>query len=158
MAAQPNPALHARLILPGEGQTFTAGLNHMTFKLSGEDTDGTFSVGLAVLQPGQELPTHVHHREDELFIVLEGELEVETPEGTLTARSGDLVFLPAEAPHAHRNVGHQPVRFYWFANPSGLELFYAEYAAGLARPGGLGPAQMTVLGEKHGIEFLPSTV
>ncbi len=54
MAVQAKTALHARLILPGEGQTFTAGSNHTTFKLSGEDTDGTFSVGLAVLQPGQE--------------------------------------------------------------------------------------------------------
>ncbi|MFC4456113.1 cupin domain-containing protein [Deinococcus sonorensis] len=157
MAAHSPPALRPRLIRPGEGQTVTAGADALTVKLSDVDTDGAFTVGLALLQPGQGLPPHVHHREDELFIVLDGELEVWTPEGTFTARGGDLVFLPAEAPHTHRNLGPGPVRFYWFANPSGFEHFSADYAAALGSPSGLGPAQLAELGEQYGVEFLPGT-
>jgi mannose-6-phosphate isomerase-like protein (cupin superfamily) len=62
----------------------------MTFKASGEDTGGAYALTDSVVPPGGGPPPHIHHREDEAFWVLEGELEVmvgRVPSGRAPARS-----------------------------------------------------------------------
>ena len=48
----------------------------MTFLATGEDTHGQFALIEAVARKGNVPPPHVHHREDEIFYVLEGEIVV----------------------------------------------------------------------------------
>lgn len=150
-ATQPHP----RLVRPGEGHTHVLGPDRIEFLLGGEDTDGALALGLATCEPGGGPPPHLHRREDEVFLMLRGELELWTPQASMTARAGDVVFLPAEVPHTYRNATQEPAQFYVLATPAGFEVFYAEFARLLATPGGPTPAQIEATGERHGITFLP---
>ncbi len=66
---------------------------------------GTSQLGCSLyeLDPGgQAAPYHLHHANDELLIVLDGELELRTPDGLRTVRKGAVVGFPAGAAGAHR--------------------------------------------------------
>jgi uncharacterized cupin superfamily protein len=66
---------------------------------------GTTQLGCSVyeLDPGgQATPYHMHHANDELLIVLDGELELRTPAGVRTVGRGAVVGFPAGPAGAHR--------------------------------------------------------
>src|SRR6516165_11392512 len=48
----------------------------LTFLAESKDTGGSFTLIEGLLKPGNEPPPHVHEREDELFYILEGEMNV----------------------------------------------------------------------------------
>jgi uncharacterized cupin superfamily protein len=77
---------------------------------------GSSDLGCALyeLDPGgQAVPYHIHHANEELLIVLEGELELRTPEGTRSVGTGALVGFPAGKGGAHRlrNVSDTTARY-----------------------------------------------
>jgi mannose-6-phosphate isomerase-like protein (cupin superfamily) len=80
-------ALH---VTEGEGKKLWVADELMAFKASGKDTGGAYALTDSVVPPGGGPPPHLHHREDEAFWVLEGELEVTAggpPSGPAPARS-----------------------------------------------------------------------
>ena len=57
------------------------------------------------LDPGVAFPLHSHPGE-EIIYVLEGEWEYQVEgKGTMTLKAGDVLFVPAGAKHAARNIG-----------------------------------------------------
>jgi uncharacterized cupin superfamily protein len=77
---------------------------------------GTERLGVSLweVDAGQRAyPYHFHLNEEELVVVLEGTLELRTPEGTRTLREGDVASFPVGETGAHqlRNPGDAPVRF-----------------------------------------------
>jgi uncharacterized cupin superfamily protein len=62
---------------------------------------------------GQASPYHMHHANEELLLVLDGVLELRTPEGTREIIRGAVVVFPAGAGGAHRlrNVSDAPARY-----------------------------------------------
>jgi quercetin dioxygenase-like cupin family protein len=85
-----------------------------------KDTNGTFCLADAILVPGNEPPPHVHSREDELFYVLDGELDVYVGEEAFKAKTGDCIFLPRFEPHAF--VIRAPrLRLLVLFTPAGIE-------------------------------------
>jgi uncharacterized cupin superfamily protein len=62
---------------------------------------------------GQAAPYHFHHANEELLIVLDGELELRTPEGLRTIRRGEVVGFVAGESGAHRvrNAGSGSARY-----------------------------------------------
>ena len=68
--------------------------------------------------PGAEAPLHVHHREDEAFWVLEGDVTIEVGDATIDARAGDYVFGPRDVPHKY-TVGAAGCRFLFICTPGG---------------------------------------
>jgi hypothetical protein len=53
-----------------------------------------------LLKPGNEPPPHVHGREDELFYILEGDMDVYVGNEVFKAGTGECLFLPRLNPHA----------------------------------------------------------
>ncbi len=47
-------------------------------------------------------PLHVHHREDEVFYVLEGELRLQAGEAELRIGPGEAALAPSGVPHTYR--------------------------------------------------------
>ncbi len=111
---------------PGEGKKLWVAEELMTFVVSGEDTCGKYALTDSMVPPQGEAPPHIHHREDEAFWVLEGELEIMVGEDTFEASAGSFVHLPRGVIHTYKNVGATPVRFLTLMVPAGLEKFFEE--------------------------------
>ena len=62
-------------------------------------------VKLARLE-GDRVPWHVHDVEDELFYVLDGDLEVLTRQGSVRLGAGEMVVVPRGVEHRVVPVGH----------------------------------------------------
>ncbi len=65
-----------------------------------EETNGQFGLMEILGRKGLEPPRHVHHRDDEGFYVLEGEITYYVGEETYKAGPGTFVFLPRGVPHS----------------------------------------------------------
>jgi len=74
--------------------------------LSGKDTGGAYCLLDVSLAPGMGVPRHTHTREDEVYFVLAGELEVTVGEKPFVLRSGDTLLAPRDIPHQLRNSGN----------------------------------------------------
>ena len=76
-----------------------------------ETTNGAF--GLMehwMMPPGFASPYHTHHREDEAFYVLEGEVAFVCDGKWLKAGPGTYAFGPRGIPHGFKIVGSGPAR------------------------------------------------
>jgi mannose-6-phosphate isomerase-like protein (cupin superfamily) len=88
-----------RIIRPGEGEALWGLGEKFIYKLGPRDTDGAFSVIEMIAQPRNGPPPHLHHREDEMFVVIEGEFAFSTRDTTLRCTRGDAVYLPKDSLH-----------------------------------------------------------
>ncbi len=55
---------------------------------------------------GDKVPWHTHDHEDELFLVLEGELDVLERDGAVTLRPGEFTIVPSGREHRVLPRGH----------------------------------------------------
>src|SRR5262250_1655525 len=62
--------------------------------LSGIDAGGKYCLLEMSLAPGMGVPRHTHTREDEVYHVLAGELEVKVGENVFVLRQGDTLLAP----------------------------------------------------------------
>ena len=91
--------------------------------LSGTDTGGAYCLLEVSLAPGMAVPRHTHTREDEVYFVLAGELEVTVGENTFVLRPGDTLLAPRDIPHKLRNCGNTTNHYLLVFSPSGFEKF-----------------------------------
>ena len=98
----------------------------MTFLAAGEDTQGQFALIEAVQRKGNVPPPHIHHREDEIFYVLEGELTVSVGDRTMKAAAGTMVFLPRNVPHSF-TIESEQARMLILLTPAGFEGWFKEF-------------------------------
>lgn len=89
--------------------------------LSGADTGGTLAVVEDVSPPGGGPPLHVHTREDESFVVLEGTVEFTVGESKRTLTPGEFAYVPKGIPHRFQNVGDTPSKLMVTLTPAGFE-------------------------------------
>ena len=68
-------------------------------------------------------PRHVHAREAETFIVLDGALEGWCEGQVSLIEAGQLIHLPANREHAYR-VASDRAHYYLLLTPAGLETFF----------------------------------
>jgi quercetin dioxygenase-like cupin family protein len=136
--------------------------DHLRFKLTTEDTNGQFALAVNWEAPGGGPPPHIHHREDELFHILEGELDFVFEHKTMRGRAGDTVFLPRGIVHTFRSAGPTPAKFVVIAAPAGFDKFAAEAGEPIdtiPHNKAVGPADigklMSVVG-KYGLEMCPT--
>jgi uncharacterized cupin superfamily protein len=123
------------------------GLDAVVLVSAGE-TDGALAVIEHVIQPGVLVPAHTHEREDELTVVLEGEIGARVGEREVTLGDAHTLWKPREVPHAFWNAGAGPARILDVIAPGGFERFFAELAALLAR--GASPEEIDEAGRRYG--------
>ena len=114
-------AEQASFLATGEGQAVWFLRNHMTIKATAGSTGGAFGLVESLIAPGFSPPLHVHHREDESFWVLEGEVSMRCGERTFRAGAGSFVFLPRDVPHTFVVEGDTPARMLTLLTPGGGE-------------------------------------
>jgi quercetin dioxygenase-like cupin family protein len=144
----------------GEGRSLWVLGELVTYKVTGEQTGGAYSLFEVATQPGDGSPPHVQHWEDEAIYVLVGEYELLVEGDTMTATPGSLVYVPRGRLHAYTNVGNEPGRVLTVHTPGDLhENFFEEIGedpepSGSQVPGSsfdLGSVAETVA--KYGIEI-----
>jgi quercetin dioxygenase-like cupin family protein len=91
--------------------------------VSGAETAGRYCLIDMIVPDGGGPPPHRHDFE-EMFTLLEGELEITFRGETRTVRAGSTVNIPANAPHAFRNASGGPAHLYCLAAPAGLDEFF----------------------------------
>jgi quercetin dioxygenase-like cupin family protein len=96
-----------------------------TVLVTGDDTAGKYTLIDMHVPPGGGPPPHRHDFE-EMFTVLEGEVELTFRGQHLVAKAGETVNVPANAPHSFRNASPEAVRLLCLCAPSGQEEFFAE--------------------------------
>ena len=94
-----------------------------TILLTGDDTAGRYTLIDMHVPPGGGPPPHRHDFE-EMFTVLEGEVELTFRGEHLVARAGETVNVPANAPHAFTNASGESARLLCMCAPSGQENFF----------------------------------
>ena len=94
-----------------------------TILLTGDETRGHYCLIEAHVPPGGGPPPHRHDFE-EMFTILEGEIEVTFRSETVTARAGETINIPANAPHTFRNSAYLPARMLIICAPAGMDQFF----------------------------------
>ena len=133
----------------------------MTFLATGEDTHGQFGLIESVGRRGSDAPPHIHHREDEIFYVLEGEVVFSIGDRTIKGTPGTMIFLPRDVRHSF-TIESEQYRMLILVTPAGFEAWFREF--GVPAPAmTLPPANEPAYGEvqrmleaapRYGLEFV----
>lgn len=102
-----------------------------TIPVSGSDTAGRYCLIDMHVPPGGGPPPHRHDFE-EMFSVLEGEIEATFRGQKSVIRAGATINIPANAPHQFRNRSGRPARLLCLCSPAGQEEFFKEVGVPLA--------------------------
>jgi oxalate decarboxylase/phosphoglucose isomerase-like protein (cupin superfamily) len=130
-----------QVLLPGAGNRIQAA--GMTLKVGAAQTP-RWSIFEAEVGPGFDVGAHVHGEAEEIFYVLDGELDLlafeprirtasdwstwESSAGTRSVRGGPgaCMYVPAGCPHAFANRGSAAARMLFLVAPSGHERYLAD--------------------------------
>ena len=136
---------------PGEGEAlwFNGGLG--VLKATGDQTEGRFAVMELLAPKGFAAPLHIHRQEDELFVVLSGEVRVQHGDEVIEAVAGSLVHGPRGVPHSF-HVDSAEARILLFFGPAGVEGFFRD-GGKPARSMGLPPADEQFLDKQALMEI-----
>jgi mannose-6-phosphate isomerase-like protein (cupin superfamily) len=114
---------------PMHGERVWAMGSLFEMKLDAARSGGTRGVMEVTQPPGVATPLHIHHREAEVFYVLDGTMIYEAGGASFNLEAGSFMFLPSGVAHRFRVTGTEPVRFLGIAAPGGLENLYREVGA-----------------------------
>src|SRR4051812_5722607 len=96
-----------------------------TVLVSGKQSGERYALIDMYVPQGGVPPPHRHDFE-EMFHVLEGTVEVMFRGVMFTASAGETVSIPANAPHAFKNVSTTPARLLCTVSPAGEDEFFLE--------------------------------
>jgi len=94
-----------------------------TILVSGKNTAGRYCLIDMFVPSGGGPPPHRHDFE-EMFTILEGEIEVTFRGAKSVVRAGETANIPANAPHQFHNKSERPVRLLCMCSPAGQEEFF----------------------------------
>lgn len=158
------------LVLPPGAGNMVPG-SGMTLKV-GAGQSGAWSAFEAEVTPGFDVGAHLHSNAEELFYILDGELDLlafkpqgeasgdwrgwQSSSGARVMRGGpgSAMFVPAGCPHAFANPGTVPTRMLFLVSPPGHEHYLAELGELIGRGGRPDPAAIAEIRARHDIQQL----
>lgn len=142
-----------KVVQPGEGEAggLVPGVG-VIFKIDGADTGGTIAIVEHTFAVGALVPPHVHTREDEYSIVLEGEIGFRSEDAEAVLGAGGYIVKPRAQVHAMWNAGATPARMIEVIAPAGFERFFRDLVdiTSQRRPT---PEEVAGLGDGYGLPF-----
>jgi quercetin dioxygenase-like cupin family protein len=141
------------IVQPGQGRSggLAPGIG-VVFKLWGEDTGGALSVVEHPFDVGALVPPHIHTREDEYSIVVEGAIGFRSGDREVVLEPGGYITKPRNELHAMWNAGSTPARIIEIISPAGFEGFFRDLTDLVAT----GPPTLEAIGKlgaAYGITF-----
>jgi quercetin dioxygenase-like cupin family protein len=118
-----------------------------------EDTNRAWSLMENVIPRDAGPPAH-HHAWAEAYYLISGEVEFEIDGRKQRVRGGDFVLAPGGTVHGFRGVSDEPARMLIIDAPAHAEAFFENVHREVREmPRDL--PKLPVIGESHGIHFLP---
>lgn len=145
----------------GQGRSVWVVGDRYTIKTSGAETGGALAVIEGVVPPDHGPPPHIHHREDEAFYVIDGDVEFHADGQSFRAGPGDWITLAKGSLHTFRNVSDRPARLLILVTPAGLEDFFLEIGRpaldgeDASEPTAEDIARLLAVAPKYGLEIRP---
>ena len=120
------------------------------------ETGNTHFAFEATEPPGGGPPLHIHTREDEFFLVLEGEISFYIGGRILRVGAGGSAFVPRGTPHCFKNTSNRMARLLVLFTPGDIEGFFEFGAAvnGVPPSDELILERMQLLAPAYGLEVL----
>jgi mannose-6-phosphate isomerase-like protein (cupin superfamily) len=152
-------AVQPRHVAAGAGTSFRLGRITLTFKTTGPDSRGAYTLCEAIEPPGSGAGLHRHATYDEMHIVCEGRYQCRLGDHELELGPGEMMFAPRGTAHSIKSVGPDTGRELIISSPGGVfEAFIAEVAGPADETTGTfsqGAAKdFRAIAAKYGIEFL----
>jgi mannose-6-phosphate isomerase-like protein (cupin superfamily) len=139
---------------PGEGHTFHIGGDEITLKASKVNDADAFSLieysGAA--QPGP--PPHVHRAFEELWYILEGEVDMNIGGQVTRAGAGSVFLVPRGTPHTFQVVGPSRARWIGVFSPGRYVQLLEELGKIIPRDGPPDPSKIVALFAKYDTEIV----
>ncbi|HEX4204848.1 MAG TPA: cupin domain-containing protein [Ktedonobacteraceae bacterium] len=143
------------VLKPGEGRVIPLGPIHMVVQEDGTQTRGTLGVAEFLVPPSAPTPpVHIHHAHEEVFYVLEGELEFLAGAETVRASAGTFVMVPIGAPHTFSNPTDRTARFLNTFTPPRYIHYFEEMSTLLQAGVTPGSSQLTELMARYNTEVI----
>lgn len=121
-------------------------------KLSAKETAGDIYLVEGIMPKGSEVPVHIHTKEDEIFHVLAGEVELTLGDEVIEAGAGTIIYLPRNIKHGIKTLGETTARVLNYVIPGqNFEDFFNELQQ-LEKE--VSSIQRAALAKKYGITFL----
>ncbi|MEZ4969574.1 MAG: cupin domain-containing protein [Flavobacteriaceae bacterium] len=117
-----------RIVTDGEGRVLNVIGDIQTHKLVGSETGNQIVEWVDNVGPGVGIPPHIHTKEDEIFRVIKGQVEIMVDGNTTILKEGDVAFAPKNIPHSWKVVGTEMAKMITSAFPSGIEFMFQELA------------------------------
>lgn len=146
-----------RTVTPGTFKRYWVLGNLVTLQLTSRETSGNFCVAEGKVWPGHGVPPHVHPASDEVFHIIEGELEFMVGQQKQRCAAGTTIWAPRGTRHAFTNISSTPARFQNFHTPGGFERFFTEMGTEAldvsAPPKSIDMARVKEMAPKYGMEL-----
>ena len=154
-AALTTPAApRVKVIQPGEGQAggLAPGIG-VVFKIDGTDSGGAIAIVEHPFAVGALVPPHMHRREDEYSIVIEGDIGFRSEDREVVLGPGGYIVKPRGEVHAMWNAGRVPARMIEVISPAGFEDFFRELAGITAGGSAPTPDALADLSARYELPF-----
>lgn len=89
--------------------------------MDGDETGGRFSIIETFVNPGEGGGSHIHHNEDESFLITEGEVVFYDDKRRIVAQVGTFIMCPPGVKRAFRNESDDIAKMMIFYTPLGIE-------------------------------------
>jgi quercetin dioxygenase-like cupin family protein len=153
LVQEPRTGARLTVVQPGGGDRggLVPGVG-VIFKIDASDAGGALSIVEHTFDVGALVPPHVHTREDEYSIVLEGEIGFRSEDQEAVLGVGGYIVKPRNEVHAMWNAGPVPARMIEVISPPGFERFFRDLVeiTSVRRPE---PAEVAGLGDRYGLPF-----
>lgn len=149
---EPVGNLNPKIIKNKEGKVLNVIGDVQTHKLVGSETNNQIVEWVDDVEPGVGIPPHIHTREDEIFRVIKGQVEIIIDGKSTVLEAGDTAFAPKNIPHSWKVIGTEKAKMITSAFPAGIEVMFKELAE--LPPGPPDFQKVATICGKHGISFL----
>jgi quercetin dioxygenase-like cupin family protein len=144
-------------VQPDQGDRFqvlAVANSQRVIKVRGSQTDGRLMIMEGEILVGEGPPIHIHHREDEYFHVLKGEIEFEVGDRKILGKEGTWVYAPRYIKHRYRNVNSTGARLEFVFQPAGIEDYFEEVSRVIVAQQPDWQEQAAAVADKYDIELL----
>jgi quercetin dioxygenase-like cupin family protein len=144
-------------VQPDQGDRFqvlAVANSQRLIKVRGSQTNGRLMIMEGEILVGEGPPIHIHHREDEYFHVLKGEIEFKIGDQKIIGREGTWVYAPRYIKHRYRNVNSMGARLEFVFQPAGIEDYFEEVSRVIVAQQPDWEDQAAAVAKKYHIELL----